>query len=82
MQKYTVKQRLEEHKITQIWGRTSNFSMQHRSKQASTVFSAYRHRSVVLQTLPPQLNPLHGSQVGTCPVKPLVVTVAPLAVMD
>jgi len=44
--------------------------------------NAYRVGSVVVQALPPQLNPLHGPQVGAGPVKPLVVAVAPLAVMD
>lgn len=48
----------------------------------SSTMLSYRYDAVVLQALPPQLNPLHGSQVGAGPVKPLVVTVAPLAIMN
>lgn len=44
--------------------------------------SAHRHRGVVVQAFSPGLNPLHRSKVGACPVKPFVVAVAPLAVMD
>lgn len=44
--------------------------------------SAYRHRRVIIQAFSPWLDPLHWSKVGTCPVKPFVVTVAPLAIMD
>lgn len=43
---------------------------------------SYRYDAVVLQALSPQLNPLHGSQVRACPVKPLVVPMAPLAIMN
>lgn len=37
---------------------------------------------VVMQALPSQLNSLHGSQVRTGPLKPFIVAVAPLAVMN
>lgn len=44
--------------------------------------STYRHRRVIIQAFSPWLDPLHWSKVGTGPVKPFVVTVAPLAIMD
>lgn len=61
---------------------TDIFSSQHQSERAETMLSAYRHRRVIIQAFPPGLDPLHWSKVGTGPVKPFVVTVAPLAIMD
>lgn len=43
---------------------------------------SYRYDAVVLRAPSSQLNPLHGSQVRAGPVKPLVVPVAPLAIMN
>lgn len=61
---------------------TNIFSSQHQSERAETKLSAYRHRRVIIQAFSPGLDPLHWSKVGTGPVKPFVVTVAPLAIMD
>lgn len=61
---------------------TNIFSTQHQSERAERMLSAYRHRRVIIQAFSPRLDPLHWSKVGTGPVKPFVVTVAPLAIMD
>lgn len=53
-----------------------------RHKSKGFILLSYRYDAVVLQALSPQLNSLHGSQVRACPVKPLVVPVAPLAIMN
>lgn len=45
-------------------------------------FGSHRGGAFVLQSLPPQLDPLHGPQVRAGPVEPLVVAVAPLPVVD
>lgn len=44
--------------------------------------SRHRGHVVLLQALSPQLDSLHGPKVGAAPVKPLVIAMTPLSVMN